>query len=269
MHWFCGRRSAKWLQVTGDFFVVRHLLPTRKKGRNLMALSLPQHVERVQENWEKGWKLIVAYANAYLKEAGSSETIEELVGDERNVRVLTRHYHFEPICDTIDFHIGQIAVEKGELQKFTLWCFGRDPIEYPRDPQRGINDYWEKIPPQSAKEMLSSDLERYFVIPMREHADGWREWFAEEIKEEHGITIYDVAFADLQDEMVAKATVKKFVDSRKLKAKSIGKCDMDGRKKLYGIDSLLSDYKRFTGIKSSEIARIRRGITPKLRYPRK
>ena len=92
---------------------------------------------------------------------------------------------------------------------------------------------------------------------------------AGEMGVEQGVSIYDVAFAAIQDEEVAKATVKNLVNSKKMEARPIGKCPIDGRKKLYRMDSLLSDYKKFTGINASQIARINKEISPRLRSPTK
>lgn len=101
--------------------------------------------------------------------------------------------------------------------------------------------------------------------------DSLRKQLEEEAEksESQGITIYDVAFASNQDSEIAVATVKRFVDSRKYTATPIGKCPIDGRKNLYEIDALLSDYKEFTGINASETTRIFKEISPKLRFPTK
>jgi hypothetical protein len=85
---------------------------------------------------------------------------------------------------------------------------------------------------------------------------------------EIGVSLRDVALLlNDNDPAATSATVKKWVDSGKLKA-PIGKCPLDGRAKLYRLSEILLDVGKLESLNSDDQKRLREYLTPKLRVPR-
>jgi hypothetical protein len=82
-----------------------------------------------------------------------------------------------------------------------------------------------------------------------------------------GISLFDVALAIEEDDISAKLSVRKWVDSKKLTAKAIGKCPRDGRARLYRLSEVMADLKKILGLTRSEQARISNVVIAKLRLP--
>ena len=84
---------------------------------------------------------------------------------------------------------------------------------------------------------------------------------------DQGIAIFDVAFLIEEDDQVATQTVKRWVDSKRITAKPIGKCPRDARKCLYRLSELLSDVRTILNPDRGEMNKYRQALTAKLRSP--
>jgi hypothetical protein len=89
--------------------------------------------------------------------------------------------------------------------------------------------------------------------------------------ERQGVALYDVALAidPDNDDLAAKAAVKRWVDSKQITAKPLGKCPIDGRRQLYELSDILADVNKILGLTASEQARVRQALAPRLRPPRR
>lgn len=142
------------------------------------------------------------------------------------------------------------------------------------DPDQGIYD---PAPPQQ-----SFDRAQYAV-----RAEGWEQLLnpgtavtgdtdarqADEqpdppTEDDKGIAIFDLALLMEEDEAVARVSVKRLINSKKIRAKPIGKCPYDGRRKLYRLSELLSDVTQIMTLNASEEAMYLKGLTAKIRFPR-
>jgi hypothetical protein len=80
-----------------------------------------------------------------------------------------------------------------------------------------------------------------------------------------GVTLYDVAFVVEDDEKAAKSTVKRWIDSKKIKAQPLGKCPVDGRRQIYRLSEILDDVKTILTLSPIEQSRLRKALTAKCR----
>ena len=85
---------------------------------------------------------------------------------------------------------------------------------------------------------------------------------------ERGVSLYDIAFVIEEDDSAATQRVKVWSDSKRIVAKPIGKCPLDGRRQLYQLSELLSDVKKLLTLDAREVAKYRQALTAKLREPR-
>ena len=86
---------------------------------------------------------------------------------------------------------------------------------------------------------------------------------------ERGVSLYDIAFVIEEDDSAATQRVKAWSDSKRISAKPIGKCPLDGRRQLYRLSELLSDVKKLLSLDAKEVAKYRQALTAKLREPRR
>lgn len=85
---------------------------------------------------------------------------------------------------------------------------------------------------------------------------------------DQGVTVFDVALAIEEDDIVARATVKEWIDSKRIEAEPIGKCPVDGRRQLYRLSELLSDVTKILRLSAGEKARYRAALGARQRVPR-
>lgn len=82
-----------------------------------------------------------------------------------------------------------------------------------------------------------------------------------------GVSLRDVGAAmEFIDDQLTDF-IRRFVDSKKVKSESLGKCPKDRRAKLYRLSEILRDLDSFTSLNSVETRRIRRHLESVERYP--
>jgi hypothetical protein len=86
--------------------------------------------------------------------------------------------------------------------------------------------------------------------------------------ESAGISLFDLAFSVEQDDKAAKRTVRDWINSKRVKAKPIGKCPYDARKHLYGLSELLSDVRKILALQPRELNKYKQALKAKLRAPK-
>lgn len=84
---------------------------------------------------------------------------------------------------------------------------------------------------------------------------------------EVGVTLFDVAVQIEADDEVAKKLVRQISSSKKMRARSIGKCPVDGRKQLYRLSDILSDFEEFLGLTPREKSRYAKALRSRCRLP--
>ena len=84
----------------------------------------------------------------------------------------------------------------------------------------------------------------------------------------HGIAMFDLAFLIEQDETLATAQVKRWADSKRIRAETIGKCPLDARRQLYRLPEILSDVAEILSLSKQEQNKLRQALTAKLRAPK-
>jgi hypothetical protein len=84
---------------------------------------------------------------------------------------------------------------------------------------------------------------------------------------EQGVSLRDLAMLIEEDDQVATTSVRKWIDSKKIKASPIGKCPLDGRAQLYRLSELLSDVGKILSLNNWELSKYRQALASKLRYP--
>ena len=85
---------------------------------------------------------------------------------------------------------------------------------------------------------------------------------------EMGISLFDVAFALEEDDIAATDLVKKWIDSKRISAETIGKCPRDGRKHLYRLSELVADVQKIASLTSRDKSRLREVLTSRQRAAR-
>jgi hypothetical protein len=83
-----------------------------------------------------------------------------------------------------------------------------------------------------------------------------------------GVTLYDLALLIEEDEVAAKDSLKRWIDSKGITAKPIGKCPLDGRKRLYRLSELLSDARQILTLSTEDVHKYQQALAAKLRRPK-
>jgi len=104
--------------------------------------------------------------------------------------------------------------------------------------------------------------------PVMERHAAWQDFYEGIESDDLGVALFDVFYAMEEDDVVATQYVREMIDSKKVSAKKIGKCPIDGRKALYGLSEILTDVAKNLGLNPKEKSKLRRQLRPKLRAPR-
>jgi len=83
-----------------------------------------------------------------------------------------------------------------------------------------------------------------------------------------GVTLFDLAFAIEADDLAAKNMVRKWINNQWLSAPSIGRCPIDGRRRLYRLSELLSDAKKILSLSDDDERKYYQALAARVRQPR-
>lgn len=113
------------------------------------------------------------------------------------------------------------------------------------------------------------DLRREFIADdLRSSLDGYLKFRGTDDQTEKGISLHDIAMLDADgDTTDASESVKKWVNTKKIKAKPLGKCPDDARASLYRLSEVLDDVAKILRLSPAEKTNRLKRLRSRLRFP--